>query len=226
MLWLTIASSAAAVMLGLMLWRARRTEERRSAARVAALADAIDHVTDDRVPLLFTPPRSSSAADHPLLKVAAGFVLVVTLIVVMALANDPRPAPAASPVAGARTEAPLTLLAMRHERDGDALVVTGLVGLHGGTRADGLVATIVAFDRAGAVVASGRAPLDSGSPAPGAAAPFRIVVPDAAHAGRYRVGFRDGAGVVRHLDRRNGSPHLSAQGTTMRSSRAATSAAQ
>jgi hypothetical protein len=65
-----------------------------------------------------------------------------------------------------------------------------------------LIAVIFAFDRSGNFVASGRAPLEFVSLAPGDESPFRVSVPKIGDVGRYRVSFRTEAGVVRHVDRR------------------------
>jgi hypothetical protein len=54
----------------------------------------------------------------------------------------------------------------------------------------------------GNFVASGRAPLDFVTLAPGDESPFRVTIPHVNDVGRYRVSFRTESGVVRHVDRR------------------------
>jgi hypothetical protein len=66
----------------------------------------------------------------------------------------------------------------------------------------GVTAVVFAFDRNGGFVASGRAPLDFGSLAPGDESPFVVAVPNVSQVARYRVSFRTGRGIVRHVDRR------------------------
>ena len=102
----------------------------------------------------------------------------------------------------ATTTAPLELMSMRPERNGDALTVTGLVRNVSAAPESGLIAVVFAFDRAGNFLSSARAPLQLVTLQSGDEAPFRVTLPNAADANRYRVSFRTEAGVVRHLDRR------------------------
>ena len=67
---------------------------------------------------------------------------------------------------------------------------------------------LFAFDRSGAFVASGRAPLDFSALAPGDESPFVVNVPNVSDVARYRVTFRSGNGVVRHIDRRTDQVQL------------------
>ena len=105
--------------------------------------------------------------------------------------------------------APLELLSMRHQRQGTTLTVSGLVRNPGkGAAVNGVTAVVFAFDRTGAFVASGRAPLDFGALAPGDESPFVVNVPNVSEVARYRVTFRSGTGVVRHIDRRGSQVQL------------------
>jgi hypothetical protein len=198
---LLAAISVSAFVLTIAAWRMRRTDRRRSGARVAALAAAIDPGADEGTPLLFSPERSSFADDHPLLRLAAAVVLVVALGLIASLVTYD-PGTSAAVQARLRRTPPLALLSMRHERRGDTLTVTGLVRNHGRLPAEGITAIVFAFDRSGTFVASARAPLDFRTLGPGEESPFRVAVPHVADVGRYRVTFRDETGVVRHLDRR------------------------
>jgi hypothetical protein len=92
---------------------------------------------------------------------------------------------------------------MHPDRDGDTLTVTGLVRNAGPQSAKDLTAVIFAFDRSGNFVASGRAPLEFVTLAPGDESPFRVSVPHVADVGKYRISFRTESGVVRHVDRRS-----------------------
>jgi hypothetical protein len=196
---LTIVSTVVAFLCAGIAWRARHEQRRRSEARVAALAAAIDPSAGESA-LIFSPSHSSYAHEHPVFKIAAGFVLVVSIILVVAIVSDHR---SDEPVFSGASTSPLELLSMRHERLGDTLTVTGLVRNHGATSAEGITATVFAFDRAGAFVASGRAPLDLGTLAAGEQSAFRVAIPHVTNVGRYQVSFRNAAGLVRHVDRRH-----------------------
>ena len=77
-----------------------------------------------------------------------------------------------------------------------------------GAAVNGVTAVVFAFDRTGAFVASGRAPLDFSALAPGDESPFVVNVPNVSDVARYRVTFRSGTGVVRHIDRRGNQVQL------------------
>ena len=104
---------------------------------------------------------------------------------------------------------PLELMSMRHQRQGTTLTVSGLVRNPGkGTAVNGVTAVVFAFDRTGAFVASGRAALDFSALAPGDESPFVVNVPNVPDVARYRITFRSGTGVVRHIDRRGNQVQL------------------
>lgn len=112
---------------------------------------------------------------------------------------DVRPAAASLPV-------PLELVALGHDRDGDRLTVRGVVrNPPTGAPVAALTAVVFVFTRQGEFLASGRAMVGSMPIAPGGESPFLVVVPDVADVGRYRVSFRNDAGVVPHVDRRDRS---------------------
>jgi hypothetical protein len=194
-------SIALAVGLAAYAWSLQRLERRRSAARVSALAAAIDgHAT--HAPAMFDRDPESAVQGRPLLKVAVGFAMAVGIIVLIAMTGDRHGTPAAAPVPAAQNAADsLELLSMRHERAGDVLTITGLVR-NPGVAPGPLTAVVFAFDRAGGFVASGRAPLEFATIAAGDESPFQVTIPDVKDVGRYRVSFRTNAGVVRHVDRR------------------------
>ena len=202
LLLLTFVSLLAALAFGVVTWRLMADERRRSAARVAALAAAIDGTTAD-VPDragLFDSSQPSAVRGRPLLKLGVGFAMAVALIVFIAMSADRRTGDVAPPAT--QVQDSLELLSMRHARNGDALTVTGLVRNPRSVTAQGITAVVFAFDRDGGFVASGRAPLEFATLAPGDESPFQVTVPDVSNVGRYRVSFRTDTGVVRHLDRR------------------------
>jgi hypothetical protein len=101
---------------------------------------------------------------------------------------------------------PLELVSLRHTQEANTLMITGLVkNPRSGARLTRITATAVLFDAEGAIVASGKAPLDYTSLAAGDESPFVVTVPIRGAVARYRVGFRaeDGS-VVAHVDRRSG----------------------
>lgn len=210
MLALTIGSFVLAVLFGVLAWRFAHEERRRSEARVAALAAAIDGSAGTS-PAMFTQNRRSAVQGRPLLKLGIGFTFAVAVIVLIAMSSDRRDvetravaARVETPEPAAATGAPLSLelLSMTHDRTSDALTVTGLVRNAGASAPGGLTAVVFAFDRDGNYVASGRAPLEFPRLAAGDESPFRVTVPDVQDVGRYRVSFRTDTGVVRHVDRR------------------------
>lgn len=210
--FLAVVSLTAAAVCALLLWRVLSEDRRRSEARVAALASAIDGPRAAATPndpaaaaRLFESGRTSAMQGRPLLKVAIGFAMAVTVIVLIAMTGDRR---AAAPQAAApepQEAAALELLSMRHARAGDALTVTGLVRNAGTASPERVIAVVLAFDRAGDFVASGRAPLEFPMLATGDESPFQVTIPKVPDIGRYRVSFRTEAMVVRHVDRRGGA---------------------
>src|SRR5688572_16988939 len=212
---LTCASVAAAAAFGISAWRSRADEARRSAARVAALSAAINGfepqmssplasaaLTDPPVAVtsMFATASGASVHGRPFMKMGIFAALTIAFLVVVAMATrDRAPAPAGAGV----EEATLELVSMQHAREGRALTVTGLVrNPRAGVPRSSISAVVLAFDRSGNFVASGRAALDFTNLAPGDDSPFVVKIPDVAGVARYRVSFRTNAGIVRHLDRR------------------------
>jgi hypothetical protein len=219
LLALAVISLFSAVGFGGFAWHLLREDRRRSAARVAALSAALDPTAPALPPPgvgeLFAPTPSAAAHGNPRLKAAVGVAMAILLIVVVASANrageraDSSDAAAQSISSSAR---PLELISMRHARDGDMLTVTGLVrNPRGGRDVTRVTAIVVAFDRSGTFVASGRAALDFTTLQPGDESPFVVSIPSVSEVGRYRVSFRTDAGVVRHVDRRSDQTRLAAR---------------
>jgi hypothetical protein len=209
--FLAIVSLTAAAVCALLLWRVLSENRRRSDARVAALAAAIDGPRA-AAPLpasmataqLFEAGRQSAMQGRPLLKVAIGFAMAVAVIVLIAMTGDRQTAAPEAPGPEPQGTAALELLSMRHARSGDAITVTGLVRNPGAASARRVIAVVLAFDRSGDFVASGRAPLEFPVLAGGDESPFQVTIPKVSDIGRYRVSFRTDSGVIRHVDRRGG----------------------
>lgn len=222
LLVVTFGSLLLAVGAGWFAWRLYREDEERSRARVAALANAIDASDwpprSDRVVAvntvavngLFAPEHSDAARGLPIIKIAVAVVMATALIVFVAMSSrgpsesDGQPIAAGSALTVAsKAGAPLELISMRHERNGDTLTVTGLVrNPRGGHTIRQMTAVVFAFNRSGAFVTSGRAAVDFTTLDAGDESPFVVNIPGVSDVGRYRVSFRTEAGVVRHVDRR------------------------
>ncbi len=160
-----------------------------------------DSMADEMRTPLFGATFDAPEASRPrlLLVPAIGVLIVGLAIAGVYLWNRPQTAAAASTVAAA----PLELVSMRHERQGDSLVVSGLVrNPHNGQPVKGLAAVAFTFDRQGTFLASGRASLDFPQLQMGDESPFSITLPQSAAVARYRVSFRTDGGVVPHVDRR------------------------
>jgi hypothetical protein len=208
-LLVSIVAVALAAFFAALAWRLTREERLRSAARVAALGEAIDEATIAESiesvgvqPAFLTQERPASSRGG-VIKVAVGFAGAVALIVAIATMSTSQERRASGPgAAPAAQDGSLELLSMRHDRSADTLTVTGLVRNGGTAPADRLIAVVFTFDRNGNFVASGRAPVEFLSLSPGDESPFRVSVPNVGDVGRYRVSFRTEAGIVRHVDRR------------------------
>ena len=216
---LTVVSLIAAAGFALVTWRTLADDRRRSAARVAALASAIDGGISRTAPAgapvavasMFTTTPGGSLKSRPLIKAAVVATMGIAIVVAVAMSSrgkDDSPAPAAS---AARQAAPLELVSMRHAREGSSLTVSGLVrNPRAGSPAARITAVVFAFDKDGTFVASGRAPLDFTTLEPGDESPFVVTIPHVANVGRYRVSFRSESGMLRHVDRRSDQMRLAA----------------
>jgi hypothetical protein len=117
--------------------------------------------------------------------------------------------PARSEALTTNAAAPLELMSMRHQRQGTTLTVSGLVRNPAqGVAMNGVTAVVFAFDRTGGFLASGRAALDFSALRPGDESPFIVNIQNVSDVARYRVTFRNGGGVVRHIDRRGNQVQL------------------
>jgi hypothetical protein len=222
LLIVTTLSLAAAAGFGALSWRVGREERERARARIAVLSTAMDPPSTrassgqtasttsayagQRVAIGSVFDRGNEGiSGRPLIKVAVGAVMMLTIVIGAIIGARSSGAPA-SDVSGFR---PLELVSMRHQREGTTLTVSGLVhNPAAGAAVNGVTAVVFAFDRNGGFVASGRAPLEFGSLAPGDESPFVVAVPKVSDVARYRVSFRTGHGVVRHVDRRSNQVQL------------------
>ncbi len=204
----TALSIAAAIVLGAVAWRLTLNERRRSEARVAVLATAIDGASGATpsavaTQALFDARPRSAVQGRPLLKLGIGIAMAVGVIVLIAMTGGRHDTSApATAAAAATTPESLELLSMRHTRAGASLMVTGLVRNAGSATPEAITAVVLTFDRDGSFVASGRAPLEFTRLGPGDESPFQVTIPNVTGVGRYRVSFRTAGGVVRHVDRR------------------------
>jgi hypothetical protein len=219
---ITAVSLVGATVAAGMAWRVVRENRRRSAARVARLADVIyasepAEGTSVAVPHLLEPVTLPTGASRG--RVVAAAVLALTAVLaafgvtrVVGRAGTHAPGAArprqdttmSSPARSRSSTATLELVSLVHERgSGGQLELRGEVhDPANGATLEGVTAVAMLFDRQGAYLASGRAPLDVERAAPGGTATFAITIPDAAGAERYRVSFRTHDHIIPHTDRR------------------------
>lgn len=207
---ITVISLALTAAMGVVTWRIVREERRRSAARVHTLARDLEFdpakaaslpIGDDflvAVEDAVGGRRLATAILAGVLVVGGGVVLAVTV------SSGTRAATrAATGGTAPALEAPLELLALQHERDGDRLSIRGTVRNPLGAPAFHQLAVIVfVFGRDGGFIASGRAPADVATLAPGEESSFLVEVL-AADVARYRISFKIDDRIVPHVDRRD-----------------------
>lgn len=140
------------------------------------------------------------------LAIAAGVLLALLAAGYFIVGGD-NAATAAATEAAPTAAAPLELVALRHERQGGSLTISGLVrNPNAGRTVEALNAVVFLFDQQGALLASSRAGVDYRQLTPGGESPFVIRVTAPSTVARYRVSFRTDAGVVAHIDRRGQAP--------------------
>ena len=215
LLSLTIVSLTTSAILGVLIWKLRREEQLRSAARVALLSAAIDpERATTRGAAMFTGVRSIPAEGHGLIKAGIGMTMAIVVAGAWMANRGPSTtteAPrgqeattaAATAAALSHAAAPIELVSMRDTREGETLTVAGLVrNPRGGAEVRRVTAVVLGFDRQGALVTSGRGALDFVTLQPGDESAFVVSLPRASGIDRYRVSFRTDEGTVRHVDRR------------------------
>jgi hypothetical protein len=210
---LAVVASAAAFGFALLAWKQHREAAGRSAARVAALAAAIDgRALDLGGPASLdaftaghagTPgPLFTSETPAPRRwMIAAGVVPVALVVAALLVTRGPRNAP---PAAALHQPQALELLAMRHETTGDVLTVTGTVRVRGRDAAP-VTAVVTGLNGAGRVVGSGHAPLDDAGLDLDGESSFQVTVPGGRDVRRYQVRFETPLGPLTHIDRRGAS---------------------
>ena len=110
---------------------------------------------------------------------------------------------------------PLELLLLQHDKQGSFLSISGSVrNPVGAVAAHQLAVLAMAFDGDGAMVASGRAPVELRPLPPGVESRFAIQVP-AAGVSRYRISFVVDDATVPHIDRRGAPIGAAAHGATV-----------
>ena len=226
LLLVTSFSLILAATMGTVAWRLTREERRRSRARVAALAsDLLDlemrpnaEVAAAGAGLFRTGEQGHAGSRFAAVLTIGGFAVATALALVVVTSragqsvSEPVVAQAKLPDAGLTTRSaaesvPLELVALTHEREGDGIIVRGVVRNPTGGADQGRVAAVVfVFTRDGAFLASGRSALAVPVLAPGSETSFLVTVPHAIEVGRYRVSFRSDDRVVPHVDRRERTP--------------------
>jgi hypothetical protein len=217
----TLISLAIAGALAVLLARKVRDERRRADARVALLMDlaasneprtqAASRFDLELRPSTVTPAVGNLFDEHqeesawPRRVLAAGAVAVLVGGVVLTWsAIDRRASVVAPPATTSAAMQPLELLSLAHQQQAGTLIVSGLIqNLRSASALTGVQATVLVFGTDGALLATGRAPLDFTTLAPGDESPFVIRLP-VTGAARYRVGFRGAHDeTLAHVDRRN-----------------------
>lgn len=136
---------------------------------------------------------------------AVGAAATPSLSATRAGSSSAGPAPLSSgAVSQANQLRPIELLSLKHTVDARTFSLVGLVvNPIDATPLTHVVAVVYLFDKDGAYFASGKAELEFSALRPGEESPFAVRIPNVAHVGKYRVGFRreDGS-VIAHVDKR------------------------
>ncbi len=208
----TVISLIVAVVMSIVAWRLAHDERRRSEARVATLAADIhgDGPSPVRVSEHFLAEAQSRTPGSPLRTLAVGVLVVGSLIALVVFASGSRGGSVAAAPRAAEGPAtlPLELVALAHQRDGDRLIVRGVLRHSGGAEVSDLTAVVSVFNHQGDIEASGQAVVTGAVPAStrgtaGVESTFVVIVPGVHDVSRYRVGFKSNDRIIAHLDRRN-----------------------
>jgi hypothetical protein len=216
LLIITFMSLTVAAVMSIIAWRVVHEERRRSEVRVATLASDIHGEPSSPVAVsesFFAEPHGTTHG--PLRALGVGALVVGGLLALVVFASSQRSttagtAPAATVPSSAAVEpasaAPISLVALGHERDGDRLIVRGVVRIPApGHDAGSLTALVSVLNRKGDIVASGSGPVTNALRTPGAGgveSTFVVTVPGAGEVSRFRVAFKDNDRIIAHLDRR------------------------
>jgi hypothetical protein len=208
---ITVLSLTVAAVMSVVAWRLARDERRRSAARVAALSSDIhgEGHSPVNVSERFFTEEQSRTSGSPLRALAIGVLVVGSGVALVVLASGPSgdsaaPAPTATE---AQAAAPLELVALEHERDGDRMIVRGVVRHSNRAGLAGLTAVVSVLNHEGEIASNGQAVVSDPAPtSPSAAADvesaFVVTVSGARNVSRYRIGFKSNGRIVEHVDRR------------------------
>ena len=183
-------------------WRISRDERARSDIRVAALASAIYEEAGEERPVaarLFERTSTRAGTRYAGVAIVGACVVAATAGLTVFASR----APARAPVKPAAVDAPLELMSLEHERDGERLIVRGIIR-NPATAAerDGLSATVLIFGQDGTLISTGRAQVPAARLNAGATTPFVVTIPDAGGVERFRISFRTDTRVEPHVDRR------------------------
>jgi hypothetical protein len=218
-MWLTVVIvglSLAVMTLAVLTVHRARLDRRRSEARVAALAAAMDNppweevLIDDAERPTVTPVSSTMSlvapdverpSRIPAFAVAALVIVGAGTLLFVGMNGGSRPT--RLPVPASAEDAAIELVSMRHVLDGETLIVSGLVRNPAPSATPGLSAVVSVLGRDGRVIARGESQLDPLVLEPGKETTFRVSVSDVGDPGRYRVAFVNGSQIVPHVDRRS-----------------------
>jgi hypothetical protein len=217
-------SLVVSITMSAVAWRLAREERRRSRARVAALAsdladlDLYPAAPGAPVADLFRarepgPSRFAAVLAVGVFAVATALALILVTGRNAQSGAEPRAAVTMRPGTTGSTSrttaesAPLELVALGHEREGDGIIVRGVVrNPAAGVERDRVAVVVFLFNRDGGFLTSGLAAVDVPALAPGSQSGFIVTVPHASEVGRYRVSFRSDDRLVPHVDRRDHGP--------------------
>jgi hypothetical protein len=209
LLAVTGLSLLVAGFMSAIAWRMSREERRRSDARIAALSSAIYEENGEQPGTfrLFDQGSAPSEARYGMVAVVGACVVSVIVALTVIGARLPRnsqqPPVRTSEASRSVPDAPLELLALENERDGDQLVVRGIVrNPLDAVERDGLTAVVLVFGHDGALISTGRAAVPAGRLGPGATTPFVVSIAGAANVDRFRLSFRTDTRIEPHVDRR------------------------
>ena len=189
---LTFALGLAVVVLTTVTVYLVRLERRRSDARVAALASAIDNPRwatgvedegreqEDQEDGVISPsamslvvPDVERPSRAPAFAIAALVILAAGALLAVGMSGGSRASRHASAVSATSIE----LVSMRHAMDGETLIVSGLVRNPTATTTPALSAVVSVVGRDGRVIAHGESQLDPTVLGPGKETTFRVTVP-------------------------------------------------
>ncbi len=215
MMWMIVlvgALSFAVIGLAVLTVHRARLDRRRSDARVAALASAIDsqnwtaavagaeplEETPTSSHMSFVAPEVAHSSRVPAFGIAAVVVLGAGTLLFVGMNGASRTVRQTATQSSA-----IELMSMRHVLDGEMLIVSGLVRNSTAAATPTLSAVISVLDRDGRVIARGESQLDPVVLGPGKETTFRVAVSEVGDPGRYRIAFQNGSQIVPHVDRRS-----------------------